>query len=171
MPAETEAMTIAVAGVEAGPTADRRAAAIGSGNPSRPHQTVARHHTLRRDAGYRHSPHQANAVIDRVLDHQVVQLRAAQTQAMALREAGFHTMFVVREPDALEGMTACRRDIDPERAGGGEPIGHDAFSAGFVDRWYRTIGERDVKAATAGGDGSGKPSRAASDHKEIGAAR
>ena len=116
------------------------------------------------------APGQSNAGIDGVIHHQVVQSGAAQAEAVAIGETRFDAGLAVGETNAAEGMSTGGLQVDAERAGGGQAIGHDAFTAGLVDGRNGAIGESDVEAAAARGDGGGEPSRSAADDEQVGGA-
>ncbi|SPF41101.1 hypothetical protein SBA4_2640004 [Candidatus Sulfopaludibacter sp. SbA4] len=71
------------------------------------------------------------------------------------------------EANAAEGLRSGGRQVDAQRARGGQSIRHDAFAAGFIDGRHGAIGEQHLKSAPAGGDGGGQPGRAAPDYENV----
>ena len=79
--------------------------------------------------------------------------------------------FAIAETDAAKRVAAGGMQIDAERARGGQAIGHDAFAASLIDGRHGAIGQRDIQAAAARGDGGGQTGRSAADHEDIGRTR
>jgi hypothetical protein len=60
------------------------------------------------------------------------------------------------EGDAFEFGSVAGLDLDAELGEGLAGVGHEAFAAGFVDGGTEGVGEEDVGAALAEGDGGGQ---------------
>ena len=133
MAAETEAAALVVAGVEPGPAAHAGVAAIGAGDPAGAHQAIVGDHALRGDAGNANAPGQADAGIDRLIHHQVMQRGAAHAESVSVGEIGLDSWNRHRRSGCRETGGPGRAQIEAERARGGQAIGHDAFAAGLID--------------------------------------
>jgi len=81
---------------------------------------------------------------------------AADSYAWAGGEVGGDAGLVGGEGDAFEFGSVAGFDLDAELGEGEAGVGHEAFAAGFVDGGTEGVGDEDVGAAPAEGDGGGE---------------
>jgi hypothetical protein len=93
----------------------------------------------------------------------LVQDRSANTAALAARKASVDCFLPAQESDSAKRKTYISRQLNAQRAQCGKPVGHDSLSACFVDRWPRTVGERDRKACSTSCDRGRKSRRSSTD--------
>jgi hypothetical protein len=93
------------------------------------------------------------------IEKNLVQQRTTDTDAIAARKTRVDCFLIAQESDSAEWETNTRRQFDAQGTQCGEPVRHDALSARFVNRWPRTVGERDRKACSASCDSSRKSCR------------
>ena len=167
MAAEAVAAAVAQAGIEASPVAHGRLAAIGPHNPARTHQAAIGDDAVFGQSRDASAPGQADAGGLGAGDHEAVQRGAAESQAVAPREGGFHGGFALSKTDAAEGDAAGQVEVDAQRARGGHAVRHNALAASFVDGRNGTIRERDIETAAARGDGGGQSGGTAADHEDF----
>jgi hypothetical protein len=91
----------------------------------------------------------------------------AHSQAAAEREACFDRLRALAKTDSMKLVADIGVDFDAERPRGGQAIGHDAFTAGFVYRRVSGIGDHHCEAAAARGDGGGQTGGTASDDEDV----
>ena len=114
VPAEPEAAALVVAGIEAGPAAHGRLAAIGAGDPAGAHQAIVGKHTFWSDAGNAHAPGQANAGVAGFIHHQLMERGAAQAESVSVGEMRFHGGIAVAKTDAAKRMTLGGLQIETQ---------------------------------------------------------
>ena len=81
---------------------------------------------------------------------------AADADAGGGGEIGGDARLIGGEGDAGEFGAAAGVDVDAEVGEGVASGGHESFATGFVDGWAASVGEQDIGAALAEGDGSGE---------------
>src|SRR5437868_4672814 len=100
-----------------------------------------------------------------------MQFGATHTAAFALRERRLDTGAVISKTHAAKGMSRRVRQVDAERAGRYQSIGHDALAASLVYRRHGGIAHSHIEAAPPRCECRSQPGRAAADHADIGGAR
>lgn len=97
----------------------------------------------------------------------MMQQRPAETDAVAVREPGRDRMSFAVEADAGETKTFALGKDDSNPAGGSQRIGHESFTAGFVDRGAIAVGNDDAKTSGAGSNSDGEACRSTADYENV----
>jgi hypothetical protein len=97
----------------------------------------------------------------------MMQHRPAVTHAVAVWELGRNRMAFAVEADAGETKTFALGKDDSNPAGGSKRIGHQSFTAGFVDRRAIAVGNDDTKTSGAGGNSDCEACRSTADYENI----
>jgi hypothetical protein len=82
---------------------------------------------------------------------------AAHAERMAFRKHGLKGNAAVHESNAAKRLRIRVVQGNAETAQHGQTIGHQSFTAYFVDRRARAIGKCDMQSPVARGDGRSQP--------------
>jgi hypothetical protein len=99
-----------------------------------------------------------------------MQNRAADTQGKTSWKGGFNRDTGSEEAYAAEWMRRTPVDGDAQFAESSETIGHEAFTARFVDGRAGTVGQSYVEPLAARCDSGSQTGRPTADYKYIGSA-
>ena len=73
-----------------------------------------------------------------------------------------------KETNAPKAEARLIREMDPKTGSRGERVGHESFTAGFVDRGAAAVGEDNAMSPISRGDGGRDSCRPASDYEYVG---
>ena len=96
-----------------------------------------------------------------------MQQRPSETDAVAVRE-----LAATECPSPWKRMPGKHEALslgqdDPDSIGSGDGVGHESFTAGFVDGRAIAVGNHDAKASGAGGNGELRDLRSTADYENI----
>jgi hypothetical protein len=156
--AESKAAAAEMGGVESGPGADAGGGAVGTDEPFAGDGFAGQGGGFF-GGGFDHQgsiPGEADAEVLSAVEEVGMERGATDAYAGAVGEVGGDAGLVGGEKDAGEFGTVVRVKLDAKLDEGVTGVGHEAFAARFVDGRASSVGEEDVGAALAKGDGSGK---------------
>jgi hypothetical protein len=99
---------------------------------------------------------------------ELMQYRAADTEAVGSGKTGFGHEFPLDEPDPVKRKSRVAADSYPQIAQRGDTVGHYTFAAGLLGRRLRAVGEHDLEAALARRDRGCKAGGTTADHENVG---
>jgi hypothetical protein len=159
--AEAEAADASGGAVEVGPRAKEGGGAVGADDPASGDGLTGEAGGLARVKDDRGVEGKADAERGGAVAEELVESGATEASAVDGGEVGGDTAVGVGESDACEGE-AVGVGEDAEGGEGAARFGHESLAAGFVDRGTASVGEEDVGAAKAEGDGGGESGRTCS---------
>jgi hypothetical protein len=112
-------------------------------------------------------PGEADSESGRAVEQEAMQSGTADADAAATGKVGGDAGLVGGESDAGEFRAVMRFEMDAELDKGAVGFRHQAFAAGFVDGRAESVGDEDVGAALAQGDGSGQAGGSSADDEYV----
>jgi hypothetical protein len=167
MPAESEARPIIVVPVEACPLTEQRMTAIRTYHPAGAYHVPAEQHPLGMQISHWSLPQQSNSHRLRSLDHDAVQHSPAHSDAVTVGETRLHAQIAADETDSSEGMGDLGWNPDSQLFQRCATIGHQAFTARFVDRRLSPVCHHYLETALTRRDGRSQTSGPAANYENI----
>ncbi len=162
MGAEAEAAAAESPGFEPGPRANAGGGSVGSDEPTVVDGLSADGGGLIVAEDDRGVPGEADAEFCGSVEEETMENRTADSDARSRREVCGDARLVGSKGDAGEFDAVLGLEVDAQGDEASACFGHEAFAAGLVDGRAESIGEEDVGAALADGDGGGEPGGACS---------
>jgi hypothetical protein len=155
--------------LQPGPLTHPRMKSVGPNDPSAVHRSIADLDPRRIDTFYPRLPTRYDARVFRAFRQDSMKQGSTNTQTkiFIIWEGCFSFDFVVQKPYASKGRPMLETQLHPNPTQCCDPIGHQAFTASFVDGRLSTIRNNNFKAATANSKRSSESGWTATNYEDV----